>query len=138
MLDSTGGGGWLKPSLLAIVFWGLWGFLTKLSGTRVPLQTMLIFLSLGTITIALIGKPDNIEFDLYHLAALASGFTCALGYLFFYKAITRGQASVVVPFTSLYVAIASILAFIILSEPITLKKLLGITFAVIAMILLSG
>jgi transporter family protein len=138
MLHLSGEEGWLKPSLLAILFWGLWGFLTKVAGAKVHWQTMMIFLSIATISIALFGKLQRPTLDVYHVAGFASGIACALGYLFFYQAITKGQASVVVPFTSLYVAVSVILAFIILLEPITLKKLLGIACAVIAMILLTG
>ncbi len=137
MPDVSCGGGWLRPSLLAILFWGLWGFLTKVAGSKVQWQTMLIFLSIGTIVIAFIGRPSRPGFDVYHLAGFASGIACALGYLFFYQAITKSQASIVIPFTSLYIAVSAILAFVILMEPLTLKKILGIAFAMVAMVLLA-
>ena len=131
-------GGWLKPSLLALFFWGLWGFLTKLGAQKVPWQTMLIFFALGTLVIGLLSKPTIQDFGRYHLVGIAAGMSCALGFMYFYIAIARGSASVVIPVTSLYVAVASLMAFILLAEPLTLKKILGILSAIIAIVLLSG
>ncbi|NQU05686.1 MAG: EamA family transporter [Calditrichaeota bacterium] len=138
MTDLPGGGGWLKPSLLALLFWGLWGFLTKLGAQKVPWQTMLIFFATGTLIIGLLAKPTFSGFGMYHLIGLAGGIACAIGFMFFYIAMSRGSASVVIPITSLYVVVTSVMAFIILAEPLTLKKALGIICGVIAVILLAG
>ena len=131
-------GGWLKPSLLALFFWGLWGFLTKLGAQKVPWQTMLIFFALGTLAIGLLSKPTFQGFGRYHLIGIAAGMSCAIGFMYFYIAIARGSASVVIPVTSLYVAVSSLMAFILLAEPLTLKKVLGILSAIVAIVLLSG
>lgn len=131
-------GGWLRPSLFALFFWGLWGFLTKLGAQKVPWQTMLIYFALGALVIGLLARPTMPDFNRYHLIGLAAGFSCAIGFMFFYIAISRGSASVVIPLTSLYVVVASVMAFILLSEPITLKKVVGIICAVIAITLLAG
>ena len=60
----------------------------------------------------------------------------ALGFLFFYHALARGPATVVIPVTALYVALAAVLAFVFLAEPITVKKLVGLACAIAAMMLL--
>ncbi|MBU0518657.1 DMT family transporter [bacterium] len=138
MMDLLNGGGWLRPSLLALFFWGLWGFLTKLSSDRVPWQMLMVLFGICTLLGGLAAGPLKFKFDLWHGVGLAAGLAGALGFLYFYIAISRGQASTVIPLTSLYVAVASVLAFVLLAEPVTLKKLLGIVFAIIAMVLLSG
>ncbi len=135
---ASAGTGWLKLSLLALFFWGLWGFLTKLAGTRVHWQTMMLLLAFGTIIFGLSSKPPKPAFDIYHIYGLISGLACALGYLFFYRAMEKGDASNVLPVTALYVAVSSVLAIVILSEPITIKKILGIILAIAAVILLAG
>ncbi|TKJ39137.1 hypothetical protein CEE37_12010 [candidate division LCP-89 bacterium B3_LCP] len=138
MMEILTGGGWLKPSLLALFFWGLWGFLTKLGAEKVPWQTMMIFFAVCTLAGGLATGPVKMKMDVWHLIGLGAGIAGALGFIYFFLAISRGEASVVIPITSLYVAVASVLAFIILSEPITLKKMLGILCAVIAVVLLAG
>ncbi len=137
-MDIINGGGWLKPSLLALLFWGLWGFLTKVGSDKVSWQTMLLYFGICTIVIALVGyKGIAFGHDKYHLAALLAGIAVTLGYVYFFIAISKGSATTVIPVTSLYVALASILAFIFLAEPITIKKVLGILCAISAVILLS-
>ena len=138
MLELLTGGGWLKPSLFALFFWGLWGFLTKLGATRVPWQTMMIYFAVCALLGGLVTGPVKFRVDGWHLIGLGAGIAGALGFVYFYLALSRGPASTVIPITSLYVAVASILAFLLLSEPLTIKKALGILSAVIAMMLLSG
>ncbi len=138
MIDLITGGGWLRPSLLALFFWGLWGFLTKLGADKVPWQTMMIYFGVCTFLGGLITGPLQFKLNTWHMIGLAAGLAGAIGFIYFFVAISRGPASRVIPITSLYVAVASILAFILLSEPLTLKKVLGILCAIVAMVLLSG
>ncbi len=128
----------MKPSLLALCFWGVWGFLTKLSADRVPWQTMMIFYAVSALIIGFLAKPSLPSGDIPHAWGLLAGFACAVGFLYFYIAMSRGPASVVIPLTSMYLAPASILAFLFLSEPVTLKKVLGILCAAAAVLLLAG
>ena len=57
--------------------------------------------------------------------------------LAFYKALKIGPASVVLPLTNLFVVLPVLYGFIFLKESITLPRILGIVFAIIAAILLS-
>ena len=130
--------GWLLPSLLAIICWGMWGFLAKFGTQRVTWQMMMIYFGACTLAIGIIAQPTVFQFDKYHLIALLGGLACAMGFAFFYIALSRGQATVVIPLTSMYVAVAAILAFILLAEPLSVKKVLGIVSAILAVILLTG
>ncbi len=132
------GGGWLKPSLLALFFWGLWGFLTKLEAQKVPWQTLMILFAVCTLLGGLVAGPVKMKLDTAHLIGLGAGMAGAIGFVYFFLALSRGPASSVIPITSLYVAVASMLAFLLLSEPLTFKKILGLLFAVAAVFLLSG
>ncbi|MCX6639921.1 MAG: DMT family transporter [bacterium] len=132
------GGGWLKPSLFALFFWGWWGFLTKLGAERIHWQTMMICFGAATVIFALFPGTPRIKLELWSLVGVGAGIAGALGFLYFFMALDRGPATVVIPLTSLYVTISSILAFVLLAEPITLKKICGIGCAVLAIILLSG
>ena len=137
-MELLNGGGWLKPSLLALFFWGLWGFLTKLSAEEVPWQTTMILFGVCTLVIGAIAGPSKPQLDTFHFIALAAGIAGGVGFLYFFVALTKGPASIVIPLTSLYVAVASALAVILLSEPLTIKKILGILSAILAMVLLAA
>ena len=64
-----------------------------------------------------------------------------LGCIAFYTAFTAlskgGQGSIIFPITSLQVIIPVALSYLIFKEPITLTKLSGLGFSVIALILLT-
>ena len=65
----------------------------------------------------------------------------ALGCIAFYTAYTAlskgGEGSIIFPITSLEVVIPVVLSYLIFKEPLTLTKLSGLGFSVIALILLT-
>jgi transporter family protein len=99
---------------------------------------MMIYFAVCTLAAGLVTGPVSIKLNTIHLIGLGAGLAGAVGFVYFFIALSRGPASTVIPITSLYVAVASMLALLLLSEPITLKKALGIACAVVAVILLSG
>jgi uncharacterized membrane protein len=109
-----------------------------MSSERVSWQTTMVFFALCSLILGSIWGPLKVKFDYYHLFSLLAGVAGAFGFLFFFQALSRGSASRVIPLTSLYVAISSGLAFIFLSEPLSLKKILGLFCAILAMFLISG
>ena len=137
-MELLNGGGWLKPALFALFFWGLWGFLTKIGAEKVSWQTTMLLFGAFTVLFALLAGPVKLEMNGYMMASIFAGLTGALGFLYFFMALQKGPATVVIPLTSLYVTVSVILAFIFLSEPLTLKKIFGILSAVAAMVLLAG
>lgn len=68
--------------------------------------------------------------------ALAAVFV-VIGMISYISAIKIGQASVVVPIRNLAFVVTAILAIILLREGLSLAKVTGILFAVLALILLS-
>ena len=65
----------------------------------------------------------------------------ALGCIAFYTAYTAlskgGDGSIIFPITSLQVVIPVVLSYLIFKEPLTLTKLSGLGFSVLALILLT-
>jgi transporter family protein len=132
---------WLVFSILAVVFWGFWGFFIKLASTQLSWQQVFIVTSSVTLVFSLltfvIAKP-SFEIGsqgLYY--ALTAGVLGAFALIFFNMAIKEGDALVVVPLTSLYPVITVVLSYFILSEKLTATKGLGIILALIAIILVS-
>ena len=131
---------WLFLSVLCVLFWGLWGFLSKITADKLNWTTMLGLFCISMAVILMIISPGSfiIKFSKYHLIGLLAGLMGTIGFCFFYISLRKGPASSVIPVTSLYIVIVVILAFIFLKEPLSLKKLLGIISAVLAIYLLSG
>ncbi len=134
-------GSWFLPAILALLLWGLWGFLPKLASENLDHGSIAIYQLLGGITAAavfLLLRKEHIEFDMKSVSyAMVSGIAGFAGAFFFLMALSRGKVSVVIPVTGLYPVLSILLAFIILKEPIALKQLAGIILAVIAIILMG-
>ncbi|MBC8203951.1 EamA family transporter [bacterium] len=137
-MDIFNSGGWLKPSLLALLFWGLWGFLTKAGEGKVSWQTLMLMFGACALIAGLLVGSVSFKFNLPHIIGLLAGIAGALGFLFFYLALSKGPATRVIPLTSLYVAVAAVLAIIFLGEDLTIRKALGILSAIAATALLAG
>lgn len=135
---------WLFFSLICLLIYGIWGFLSKFISTELNAPSMLIYSLLGStlgIPIYILTYRNSFSFQWgngwTYLAILVGMFT-SLGAFFFFNAIAQGEASKVVVITSLYPVITAILAFIFLQETITLTKLIGILFCLIGIIILSS
>ncbi len=131
---------WRYLSLMSILFWGLWGFLSKIAGNKLHWGSMLALLCFGTVIVVAVSSPSSfiIKFNRYSLLGLAAGISCALGYYFFYIALQNGTVGTVIPITSMYIVVAVILAFLFLNEPLSIRKMFGILSAILAIYLLSG
>jgi transporter family protein len=134
---------WIIYALTAVGLWGSWGFCGKLASRSLAPQNLLMLACLGSLTVfplyaALFFK--HLEFswqraDCYY--ALIGGAAGALGGLFFYLAIAKGEASLVVPVTAIYPVVTLALACIFLKEPLSVQKGIGIALAVLGVCLLS-
>jgi transporter family protein len=72
------------------------------------------------------------------LFSLLSGLTGGvLGLTAYFHALQRGQASLVVPFTSAYPLVTVLLSLLVLGEPITPTKVLGVALIVGGVMLLA-
>ena len=132
---------WLIYAFLSLLFWGIWGFITKVALTSSEWYHYYVYGALSTfiavISTFLYYREDmSIEFNQFILILAASGLG-VLGYIFFILGVKNGEASIVVPLTSLYPLITAILSGLFLGEELPLRKVLGIFLAVLAVILLS-
>jgi transporter family protein len=117
---------WLGFSLLALGLWGVWGFLGKVASQHLPSQQIYLLAISGHL--AVVG---------YILAGGVGAIAMAVGLLLFYQALARGPATVVVPLTALYPAVAVVLSRVFLQEALTLRHLAGLALALAAAWLLS-
>ena len=134
---------WFLLAVTASLLWGFWGFLGKIASKSLDSQNLLIISSLGSamavpITLLLFYKYFNFPVSSSpHYIALASGFLGGIGALFFFLAISKGNASKVVVITAMYPVVTIILSFIFLKESLDIQKILGLSLALVAVIILA-
>ncbi|CQR50263.1 MULTISPECIES: EamA family transporter [Haloferax] len=68
---------------------------------------------------------------------LAAGVCLAVGILAYYRALALGPVSVVAPIFGMFLAVSSVVGIVALGEPLTVRKVAGIGFAVLAIALVS-
>lgn len=75
--------------------------------------------------------------NIYVLYAIPVGIVSLIAIIAFYRALKTGPSSVVLPLTNMYVILPVLFGFIVLKEPVTPARVIGIVFAILAAILLS-
>jgi transporter family protein len=141
MASVTGLPKWLLYALLALFWWGLFGFLAKIGSDRISAAQMQIFLTIGAIPLVLVCAIRlNFKIATHKLGvtyAVLMGVCAALGLLAFFWAMKSGTASLVGPVTSLYPALTVALAFIVLKEKVGKVQIFGLFLAVVSIVILS-
>ncbi len=129
--------------LLTILFWGISPIIEKLGLRNVdPLPALfirtsvsavimlVIILAIPSVEISSITKKD---FFILALSGIIGGF---LGMYTYFSLLKTKAASKVVPLTSTYPLVATILGILILKEKLTLSKLIGTILVVIGIFFL--
>lgn len=135
------GSSWLVYSLICIIWWGVWLFLSKLGSDRVSPEQLQILFTLGIIPPSILAWAQlgfKVETDRRGVIyGISNGILSGLGMLAFYAALARGQASIVGPFTALFPLLTVALAFAILRERINRIQAAGMVLALAAILLLA-
>jgi|UniRef100_A0A7V3RFR2 transporter family protein len=131
---------YIKYAYIALIGWGVWAIGSKVLShhlNSVSISFWISSWSLLFLLFYLLFSKDSLQFNHYSLCAIPIGFVSLIAILAFYQALKNGPASVVVPLTNLYVIFPVLYGFLILREPPTISRLLGIGFALAASILLT-
>jgi transporter family protein len=137
---------YLAWSILALVTYSFVAPLMSVATTgaiRIPsnsaaliANSILIFV---TVFIVLLTNENTLRY-LSHpkIKYVVLGGVClTAGILSYYKALSTGPVSVVSPIFGMFLVLSSVIGFVFLNESASLQKLLGIAFAVIAVVLVS-
>lgn len=133
---------WFLYAVISLFLWGLWGVFSKIANLYLPswvifVTEALVYVVVGSLVWSL--QRFALPWSLPGLAAaLAAGLCGGGGLFFFLKALANGPAAVVVPLTSLYPLITVVVGVTFLAETLTLRHLLGILAASLAVWLLSN
>lgn len=132
---------WLWFALMALFWWGVWGFLVKIGADRMNPRALQILFVVGMIPpllLALARAKFAIQSDRRGIAyGVLNGLLATLGMLAFYAAMARGQASLVAPLTALFPLFTVIGAVLLLKEKINRIQVVGIAMAVAAVVIFT-
>jgi transporter family protein len=132
---------WIFPAVLALVLWGVVGFLGKITLRYLPALELVIYHAVVFLCITLLSR---LYFGMPGFApagialAAATGAVGTLGQMFLLFALRQGPLSKVTVIASLYPGVALLLAVIFLHEPVTLRQMAGIVLGIISIVLLTG
>lgn len=131
---------WFIYSLLAVLGWGIWGLMLKISVDRIGWFLSSIFsvlIELILLVCIWIVVPFTVKLDTVGIiSSIGAGIGGVIGLVMFNQALSIGKLSIVSPLTSFYPAITVLLAVFLLGETLKLTQIIGILFAIIAIILI--
>jgi transporter family protein len=133
--------GWIAPATFTFIFWGLWGFIPKITTRYISPTSAVIYEALIGLPLALIimafmrfqiqSEPRGIAL------ASATGILGILGALGYLVAVTRGPVSLVTAFVALAPALTILLAMLFLGETLAVRQWVGVGMALVAALLIA-
>lgn len=134
--------GWLLPTLLTLLAWGLWAFLPKFATRYLDPKSVIVYQVLGGVLVGLVvlmSLKFQVQFNIPGFTlSLAIGILGFFGAFMYLVAVSKGPLSLVAPITALYPMFAILLGLIFLHETITIKQAAGIGLSLVAIYLISS
>ena len=133
---------WFWYSILCVFCWGAWVLCSKLGSNEISASAMQFLFAFGFIPVALlilVLKPVKFEKSVKGiLYSLGNCVLAGIGGLALFAAYrSGGNTSVITAATALYPLITVVLAILILRERLTWLQVVGLGFAVVAIIVFS-
>ncbi len=134
---------WLFYALLSAIFAGLVGVVGKIGVEEVDPITAtairaVIMAILSALFAAAIGRTDLSKVDARALGFIAlAGLFGASSWMAYFKALSVGEASRVIPIDRTSVVFGVVLAALVLGERLTLPKVVGSLLIVVGAIIVS-
>lgn len=129
--------------LLSMIGWGTADFLATKASRRIGEVLTLFWMQTVGSSIALVYfllnsssfNPAKIPGSLFLLIVI--GFLQLISYLFYYRGLKKGKASLVSPVSSCWVAITVILSVIFLNELLKTNQIVSIVLIILGILLIS-
>ncbi|MFB3828504.1 MAG: EamA family transporter [Bryobacteraceae bacterium] len=133
---------WLVYTLLTAVLWGVWGFESKLLVNRTSPYTGQVLFTLGLLLPAgaVLFSPRRFagkQRGRGLFFAVVTGLLGGIGNIAFFMALAKGNASVIVPLTSLSPLVTVLVGVLVLKEKVRRFQYAGLGLALAAIYLLS-
>lgn len=133
--------GYLRWALLALASYTMVAPLVRFSTRDVPSDVVAlvtnVFLVAAAAGVVAVSDSEVLPYLAHPKAPYmyAAGVFLTVGILSYYRALALGQVSVVVPVFGLFIVTSSVVGVVALEESLTVRKGLGIAFAVLAVYL---
>ncbi len=130
---------YLKYALITLVAWGVWAIGGKIMARHLNAVSTTFWITISSLFFMIVYLliRRNLMINKYIFYGIPVGLIVLIAMLAFYEALRIGPASVVLPFTNLYVLFPVLYGFIVLQESITVTRIIGIACAIVACVLLS-
>ncbi len=133
---------WIFPATATIIFWGLFGFIPKITTRYISPTSAIIYGAFAGIPVALIILAImRFQLDTEPRGVILAGITGVLGLLGalgYLVAVSRGPVSLISPITALYPALTILLAMVFLGETLVLRQWVGVGMALAAVLLIAA
>lgn len=135
----------MKGEMLALIsafLWGIAPILDKYALQEVPIYPAIVIRAFGgflaILAISFVLGQTEFKLSAGILLLLISGaISGAFGMIFYFEALESIGASRAVPITAIYPMFTAVLSFLLLSEAISARVLLGIAMIILGTILVS-
>ncbi len=132
---------WIVPATFTVIFWGLFGFIPKITIRYISPTSAIVYGSLAGIPVALvIMAVMRFQLDTEPSGVILASITGVLGFLGglgYLVAVTRGPVSLIAAFTAIYPALTILLAMVFLGEALVIRQWVGVGMALVAVLLIA-
>jgi transporter family protein len=132
---------WLVYTVACILFWAGWAFFGKVALRYADWVHVSLAFGLTNAVVfgILLTIPGRKALDASAAIAplLATALCGAAGLAFFYLALDRERASVVVPMIAFYPVLTTLLAVAFLGEAVSARQVAGIVLALVGIVMLG-
>ena len=133
---------WVFPATFTFIFWGLWGFIPKITTRYINPTSAVVYEALIGLPVALIIMAI-MRFQLQTdprgiVLASVTGTLGLLGALGYLVAVTRGPVSLITGFVALAPALTILLAMVFLGETLAVRQWVGVGMALAAVLLIAA
>lgn len=127
---------------LIILFWGLWGFLSKIAVEKIHLQvafwSSISVMLIISIYLFFTRQLFPLKWDTFGVSLAILGGVCAgLASILFYILLGKKPVGLIIIITALYPLVTLLLAIVFLKEPLSQTKIIGFLLALAALIFLN-
>lgn len=135
---------YVSYAVIALVTYGLVAPVVSFAMEEIPSEVAVVITNSILVGMALtvaVSQGSSITEYVGHNRfpyLILGGILLGIGIMAYYKALELGPVSVVVPVYGMFIALSSIMGFILFDEVITARKLLGILFGLVAIYLAAG
>lgn len=131
-------------ALLALAAYSLVPPLTKVATAEIPSDVVVVVSNAMLVAAALalvLASDVSVGTYLAHPRApymYAAGVAISVGIVAYYRALALGTVSTVTPIFGLFLVTSSAIGVLLLDEPVTARKALGVALALVALYLIAG